>query len=84
MEMIEFAKRWLTVEIANVFKWIATAVTLAGAICTALTIDPLNVILLNIGSALFLVWGVLIKDKAMILVNSGLLAIYAFGMFIRL
>lgn len=82
--MIEFAKRWLTLEIANIFKWIATAVTLAGAICTALTIDPLNVILLNIGSALFLVWGVLIKDKAMILVNSGLLAIYGFGMFLRI
>ena len=71
-------------EVANGFKWVATAVTLAGAICTALTFDPLNVILLNIGSALFLVWGVLIKDKAMILVNSGLLAIYCFGMFLRI
>ena len=71
-------------EVANIFKWVATAVTLAGAICTALTIDPLNIILLNIGSALFLIWGVLIKDKAMILVNSGLLAIYAIGMVIRI
>lgn len=71
-------------EVANIFKWVATAVTLAGALCTALTIDPLNIILLNIGSALFLVWGVLIKDKAMILVNSGLLAIYVVGMAIRI
>ena len=71
-------------EVANIFKWVATAVTLAGAVCTALTIDPLNIILLNIGSALFLVWGVMIKDKAMILVNSGLLAIYVLGMTIRL
>ncbi len=42
MEIIEFTKRWLVMEVANVFKWVATAVTLAGAICTALTIDPLN------------------------------------------
>lgn len=68
----------------NVFKWVATFVTLAGALATALAMDPLNVILLNVGSALFLVWGVLIKEKAIILVNLGLLAIYGFGIAIRI
>ena len=68
----------------NAFKWVATFVTLAGALATALAMDPLNVILLNVGSALFLVWGVLIKEKAIILVNLGLLAIYGFGIAIRI
>ena len=50
----------------NVLKWVATIVTIAGAIATALMIDPLNIWLLNLGAFLFLIWGVLIKEKAMI------------------
>jgi hypothetical protein len=33
---------------------------------------------------LFLWWAILIKDKAMITVNAGLLATYILGIFIRL
>ena len=69
------------VNLVSVIKWTATAVTLCGAVATALRIDPLNMYFLNIGSLLFLVWGCLIKDKAMITVNFGLLAIYVFGLF---
>jgi hypothetical protein len=72
------------VSVANKFKWIATIVTLCGAICTALMIDPLNVYLLNLGAFLFLIWGYLIKDKAMIAVNAGLLSIYCVGLMIRI
>lgn len=61
--------------------WAATAVTLAGALCTSLRIDPLNVYLLNVGAALFVCWAVRIRDRAMITVNSGLLAIYVLGLF---
>jgi hypothetical protein len=64
-------------------KWVATAITLAGALFTSLGIDPLNIILLNIGSFLFLIWGFCIKDKAMISVNAGLLFIYFFGLVLR-
>jgi hypothetical protein len=70
--------------LANKIKWIATAVTLCGAMATALMYDPLNIYLLNLGAVLFLVWGVLIKDKAMITVNAGLLATYVLGIFVRL
>lgn len=70
--------------LANRIKWIATAITLLGALATALMIDPLNIWLLNIGAALFLYWGYLIKDKAMITVNFGLLAIYIVGLMVRL
>ncbi len=62
-------------------KWVATWVTLAGALCTSLRIDPLNVYLLNIGSVLFLWWSFRIQDRAMITVNSGLLMIYFLGLF---
>ena len=64
-------------------KWVATVVTLIGALATALMFDPLNIWLLNIGAALFLWWGILIKDKAMITVNAGLLAVYLIGLWIR-
>jgi hypothetical protein len=64
-------------------KWVATGVTLCGALATALMFDPLNIWLLNLGAALFLWWGFLIKDKAMITVNAGLLAIYIVGLWVR-
>jgi energy-converting hydrogenase Eha subunit C len=68
----------------NVLKWVATIVTIAGAIATALMIDPLNIWLLNLGAFLFLIWGVLIKEKAMISVNAGLLLVYIGGIFYRM
>ena len=61
--------------------WTATVLTLAGALCTSLRIDPLNVYLLNLGSACFLWWACRIRDRAMITVNAGLLAIYMLGLF---
>jgi hypothetical protein len=67
----------------NILKWVATAFTLSGALSVSLSWEPYNMILLNIGSALFLVWGYLIKDKAIISVNVGLLAIYVYGLAIR-
>lgn len=68
----------------NVLKWVATIITIAGAIATALMIDPLNIWLLNLGAFLFLIWGVLIKEKAMIAVNAGLLLVYVGGIFYRM
>lgn len=62
-------------------KWAGTLVTLAGALCTSLRIDPLNVYLLNLGSLLFVIWALRIRDRAMITVNAGLLTIYVVGLF---
>lgn len=70
--------------IAFVVKWIATVITLMGAIATSLMYDPLNIYLLNLGAFLFLIWGFLIRDKAMITVNAGLLLAYFVGIVIRL
>lgn len=63
------------------FKWAGTLITIAGALCTSLRIDPLNVYLLNVGSVTFLVWSLRIRDRAMITVNAGLLLIYVMGLF---
>jgi hypothetical protein len=62
-------------------KWAGTVITLAGALCTSLRVDPLNVYLLNIGALLFLWWAFRIRDRAMITVNAGLLGIYILGLF---
>jgi hypothetical protein len=62
-------------------KWAGTVVTLAGALCTSLRVDPLNVYLLNLGSFVFVIWAFRIRDRAMITVNAGLLAIYVLGLF---
>jgi hypothetical protein len=69
--------------LANKIKWVATAITVSGALATALMYDPLNIYLLNIGAALFLVWGYMIRDKAMMTVNFGLLITYLLGIYIR-
>ena len=68
----------------NILKWVATFVTLGGALATALMIDPLNIWLLNLGALLFLIWGVCIRERAMVAVNFGLLAIYVFGLIYRI
>lgn len=66
-------------KITNTIKWVATAVTLFGAALTSLNVTPVNVYVLNVGSVLFLLWALRIKDRAMISVNFGMLAIYGFG-----
>lgn len=76
--------RIASIDNVTLIKWVATFVTLCGAVATALSFDPLNIILFNIGSFLFLIWGFMIKDKAMITVNSGLLFIYFVGIIVRL
>jgi hypothetical protein len=81
--MISNVLKMTKFDTVSTIKWIATVITLFGALFTSLGIDPLNIILLNIGSFLFLMWGILIKDKAMMSVNGGLLFIYFFGLILR-
>ena len=81
--MIENILKLSKIDTVSLTKWVATVITLFGALFTSLGIDPLNIILLNIGSFLFLMWGIMIKDKAMMSVNGGLLLIYFFGLILR-
>jgi len=64
-----------------VLKWVACVVTLAGALCTALRIDPMNIYLLNAGAFLYLIWSVRIRELNLIVINASLLAIYIVGLF---
>lgn len=64
----------------SILKWTATAVTLLGAILTSLNIYPLNVIAFNVGSILWLMFAIRIKEKSLVVVNAGLLLVYVFGL----
>jgi len=60
---------------------VACAVTLSGALCTALRIDPMNIYLLNLGAVLYLMWSIRIREWNLIVVNVALLLIYITGLF---
>jgi hypothetical protein len=64
-------------------KWVACFITLAGALCTSLRIDPLNIYLLNAGAALYLLWSLRIKEWSLVSINAGLLIIYVVGLFLE-
>lgn len=74
-------KVWRLID--TVLKWVACAVTLAGALCTSLQIDPLNIWLLNLGAVLYLIWSWRIREWSLVTINFGLLAIYILGLVIR-
>ena len=69
--------------INTILKWVACVVTLAGALATSLAYDPLNIYLLNVGSILYLIWGVRIKELNLVIINAGLLLIYVVGLLHR-
>ena len=70
--------------IVDITKWSATVVVLLGAVLASVGIYPYSAIVLNAGSFLFLIWAILIRDRAMITVNLGLLMIYSVGLTITL
>jgi hypothetical protein len=61
-------------------KWSATAVTILGAVLTSLNVYPWNVVAFNLGSILWLIFAVRIKENSLIVVNTGLLLVYVFGL----
>lgn len=66
----------------SILKWTACAVTLAGALCTSLRIDPMNIYLLNCGALLYTIWSLRIREWSLVTINVGLLTIYFVGLFI--
>ena len=71
----------MTFTLNFVLKWVACIVTLVGATCTALRIDPMNIYLLNAGAILYLWWSIRIREWNLIVVNVVLLLIYIVGLF---
>lgn len=70
--------------LANIAKHLALVATLSGALATSLALDPLNIILLNLGAILYLYWSLTVRDWNLVAVNAGLLTIYVIGAIIRL
>jgi hypothetical protein len=71
-------------KVNTILEWSATIVTVGAALATALSVDPLNIYLFNIGSVLWLVWAVRIKRASLVVVNVGLLAVYVYGLIVRI
>lgn len=67
----------------TILKWVGTSLTIGGAAATAAGMDPLNVILFNLGSIVWLAAAVRMREASLIAVNAGLLAIYLVGAIIR-
>ena len=65
-------------------EWSATFMALAGAVATVLKFDPINIVLLNTSCILFVAWAYRINRLSLIIVNGGLLIIYAAGLIMRL
>ena len=66
----------------NVLKWLATIITLIGAVLTAMNLYPYNVYAFNVGCILWILWGYRIRENCIILVNSVLLFIYMVGIIL--
>jgi len=65
----------------TILKWAGCVTVCAGALCTSLRIDPLNIYFLNAGALLYLLWAVRIGERNLIVVNAVLLALYLVGLF---
>ena len=65
-------------------KWLATLVTIVGAICTSINLYPLGPALLNFGALLWLIVAIKWKEWSLIVINATLLAIYTIGLVIKL
>ena len=64
----------------SIIKWSATAITILGAVFTSMNIYPANVLAFNLGSILWLIFAVRIKEQSLVVVNTGLLLVYVLGL----
>jgi hypothetical protein len=67
----------------TILKWTACVVTLAGAVATSLQMDPVNILLLNTGAVLYLMWAWRIREWNLIVINVALITIYIVGLLLR-
>jgi hypothetical protein len=65
-------------------KWLATFVTIVGAICTSINLYPLGPALLNFGALLWLIVSIAWREWSLIVINATLLAIYTIGLLVKL
>ena len=75
--MARFVLTYATIDFF--LQWSATAFTIVGAVLTSANLYPYNVFALYIGTVLWTIWAVRIRQLSLIVVNSALLAIYMGG-----
>ena len=71
-------------EIVFYLKWLATFITIAGAICTSINLYPLGPALLNLGAFIWLIVAVAWREWSLIVINATLLLIYTVGLVVKL
>jgi hypothetical protein len=64
-----------------ILEWVACAVTLSGAALTSFNVYPLNTLVLELGSLLYIVWSIRVRRPSLILVNGVLFLIYLPGAY---
>jgi len=62
--------------------WISTAALISAAILAALNIYPLYVYGFIVSNSLWILIGILWKEKSLVVMNLGLTIIYIIGLFI--
>jgi hypothetical protein len=65
-------------------KWLATLVTVVGAICTSVNMYPAGPVLLNLGAAIWLIVAIMWREMSLIVINVTLLLIYTVGLIVKL
>ena len=71
-------------KINNFLKWIATILTILGALAISYKLDPLNIYLLNVGSVFWIIWSLRIREYSILIVNLVMMLIYGHGLIMRL
>jgi hypothetical protein len=74
----------MTKEIVFYLKWLATFVTILGAVATSVNMYPLGPALLNLGAFIWLIVSIMWKEWSLIVINATLLLIYTIGLVIKL
>ena len=71
-------------DIVFYLKWLATFVTIVGAVCTSINLYPLGPALLNLGAFLWLIVSIAWREWSLIVINATLLLIYTVGLVVKL
>ena len=67
----------------NFQKWAGCALVVSGAVLTTVNIYPLNLIVLNSGTLLYMIWSWRVKEMSVFVVNLCLTLIYTFGIMLN-
>lgn len=65
-------------------KWLATLLTIVGAITVIYRVDPHSIYVLNSACVVWILWGWRIREWSIVVVNIAMLMIYSWGVYIRL